>query len=479
MIILFSVVMALLLIVGFAKGGVIIPLAVTWLIAAMPITLGIIEYNFYLDIDISFELMLTSYVIAFVFGVFIVRTVVFPKMRQHVGEVDPAREIQRLNFSIVFCGWAGLLGSIFLLIDFFINRGGSLSNLAELRSNYSFSVAPASIFGKLASVLTWACLYCFIVVFYYWSNLTIKFRLYLFVPIVGYFLTSLLSAGRQAAYQIVIVSVLIMAYRVNTKSSSRGGASRLVFAVLLCSTLVSYMGFIAIVRNDAAISADKREVLRLLFDYRMSDTLYDIEQWVGPNISTFIEEVLTYFTAQIVLFRTFLEVGISEKYYGVFTFPFLLRQIEGITGVSVIGALIDKTVAMDNAGVISTGWTTAISAYIQDFGIYGAYPFLALLGGYSEYTWKKARTSGDFHDFTIMILMMMSAFYMPMVPASSDTNLLFLWMYCLIVRFILTFRSPSQRQVLPGSRRGRHRHGEPMIQAPQRPPALRAGPERS
>lgn len=445
MILLFTILMAALLVIGLMTGGVIVPLALTWLVAAAPITLGIIEYNFYYIEDITYEITLFSYILAFAFGVTVARLFIFPQLRRPTTQIDSADYLSQLNEIVRFCWWLGMFGSSCLFIDFFISRGGSLSDFAALRSEFTLRSESSSIFGKLAAVSVWSSFYCFIMLLYYWDGIAIKSRLYLAVPVVGYFLTSLLTAGRQAAFQIVVASVLIMVYRPKAKSTHKLQASRRIFAVSIVGTLVAYMGFIAVVRNDGAISDDKRIVLRQLFDYRISDTLSYIETLIDQNLSVFIEEYLTYFTAQIVLFRSFLEVNPSEHYYGLFTFPFMFRQFQDITGMSVIDALLNKTISMERAGVISAGWTTAISSYIQDFGRYGAYPFLVLLGGYSEYTWKKAQVSGDFHDFVIMMLMFMSAIYMPMFPASSDTNFFLLWLFCLLVRFSPGYRTAGRK----------------------------------
>ena len=110
-----------------------------------------------------------------------------------------------------------------------------------------------------------------------------------------------------------------------------------------------------------------------------------------------------------------------------------MRQLEPLTGISVVEALNGKIEQMRNLSVIGVGWTTAISSYVMDFGKLGAGVVLCAQGYYSAFSWRRARLGTDFHEGVIALIMLTAAIYMPLTAASGETNLLLLWLYCVFV----------------------------------------------
>ena len=93
----------------------------------------------------------------------------------------------------------------------------------------------------------------------------------------------------------------------------------------------------------------------------------------------------------------------------------------------------DMVYAINANGQFGSGWATSMSSYLIDFGTVGTIVFLFVMGVYSGYAWRRALAFDSFYTVVIGLLVLINAVYMPLVPAVSDTNLLFLWLFCLIM----------------------------------------------
>jgi hypothetical protein len=214
--------------------------------------------------------------------------------------------------------------------------------------------------------------------------------------------------------------------------------------------MLAYMGYVGIARNDGLVSNDKTEVLARLFDYTLPSYIELVFGSLGEGVRATLIEGLVYFSSSVALFLMFLKVEFSQLYLGVMSFPFVMRQLEPLTAISVIGALETKIQLMSGEGVIGAGWTTGISSYIMDFGRVGAAVFLFLQGYYSAYAWRRAVLGNDFHEALVALVLLTLVIYMPLIAASSDTNLFLLWSFG-VVALALRKRQPIQPEIAGAS----------------------------
>jgi hypothetical protein len=437
--VLLSVVAFLLLLQSCFGGPTRVPVrvfAMSWLISIAPLVTGILTYP-YLPYDTaSFALTLAAYLGCFTAGALLcdlnARRMVRPP--ESVIAALVAREYSESLPVARFCWWIAIVGTVLLCVDFFALQGAGLDDIAALRDMY-VGKSAASIYARLSSVMTWGCLYCFGFALTYRTQLKLAGVLRFMLPILGFFLISLFSAGRQAAFQIMLFTLLLLWLKgIRTPASRKVRARGVWFALVISSLMIAYMGYIAVVRNDAIISTDMVVVLQRIFDFDINPQFDALVSAFGAGIRTTVIEGLLYFSSSIGLFAKFLEVSFPHHYFGLMSFPMIFRQIESMTGLSVIDAYFLKVDMMTSAGVIGFGWTTGISSYILDFGTIGAGVFLLLQGYYSAHTWRRAMGSFGFNDGMIAVVTAVAALYMPLFPATSDTNLLFLWVFCVLAR---------------------------------------------
>jgi oligosaccharide repeat unit polymerase len=417
-------------------------MASSWLICIAPIATGALSFSYFDDSDLSFALVVIAYLSCFAAGCITYYSLSGGAGRFHISEQLIAEHFRSTLPVAILCAWVGMIGTICLLVDFLVVMGPYVADLADLRETYVNR--RASGFAQIASVLTWGCLYSFIFGLTYRNRLTVGLFLKLISPIAGYFLLSVLSAGRQAALQIMMFAILVALLDSARKITNEkrpapiriGGFSisrNAIFAIFASVLMVSYMGYIAEARDDALISDDRVDVLSRLFEFSIAPPLEAFLNVLGTAVRTTAMEAMVYFSSSIALFSKFLTIDFERHTYGAMTFPFLFRQIEPLTGISVIDTLNNKIDLLGSTGVIGQGWTTGVSSYIMDFGKVGAGVFLFVIGYYSAYAWRRAVKGLNFNERVIGLVMIASAVYMPFQVGSSDTNLLLLWLFCFLV----------------------------------------------
>ena len=423
--------------------GPIWALCFSWLVCILPIATGLISYTYFSTWDIGFAVVLTTYLLCFVAGVALHGGT---KSARLVERTDTAAAYRNAINLALFAWMAAVVGALCVVIDFAFYKGAGLDDLAALR-DLVVVAESATWFARVGSVLTWGGLYCFVFALFFREVLSRGRFIFFLLPVGGYFLTALLSAGRQAALQILIFALLIQLLkkaRSTTSHTKHKTGWALPLGVALA--MIAYMGYIAIARNDGLVSTDKTEVLATLFDYTLLSNFEQFLDALGNGAKTTLIEALVYFSSSVALFSEFLTVEFPQLYAGVMSFPFVARQLEPLTGISVIGALETKIQLMSAAGVIGVGWTTAISSYIMDFGRVGAAMVMFLQGFYTAYAWRRGVLGSDFHEALIALVLLMQVIYMPLLAASGDTNLFLLWVFG-IVALALRKWQPTQRHI--------------------------------
>ena len=443
-------------------------LCLTWLFCITPIVTGAVIYRYLVDADYLYSLKLSMFIGAFALGMAGYETV------RHIGAgrreppvppgpADFARAFRAVTPVAYLCWVIAITATTLNYIDFTLLGGAGLDDLASLRDIYT-NKTSASIFAQLASIFTWACLFCFMYAIFFRRELSRGRFIFFLLPIVGYFSLSVFSAGRQAAFQIMLVALLLVLVTriVRGKSEPRPRRRRVltgerVGLAVLSTAMIGYMGYVAVARNDGGISDDKSVVLMSVFEFRFAPAVEKITQAMGQNIRGSIVEAVVYFSSSPALFEPFLTITWSRPYFGAMTFPVIFRQIQSLTGLSPTDGLRDKVDAINAIGVIGSGWATAMSSYIIDYGVIGTLVLLFAMGFYSTYAWRKALAFASFYYLVIGVLILLNIVYMPLTPGVTDTNILFLWLFCLamhhrLYRLLIPVRPWRDPPALDGSR---------------------------
>lgn len=419
--------------------GPVWALALAWLFCLTPILFGWVSYGFFKQDDDWYTVTTLAALASYIAGVGL--WLILPRHPL----TRSSERVAALDFALghacaKFAWWVGLIGVACISVDFAISGGAGLDDLAALRDAV-VERTSATLLAQIGSVLTWGCLYCFIFAIVFRPRLTSAGFVRMLLPIGGYFLLSVFSAGRQAAFQIMLVTllvVLVVRARQPQGVIRKRSAKAAIAVAVVASLMIGYMGYVAVARNDNLIDNDKARVILTLFDAQVPARVDSVLSAFGPGVRSAAVEGMVYFSSPIALFQKFLTINFPDKSLGGLTFPFVFRQLQGLTGVYPSAVLTDKMIRLGDTGVIGAGWTTAISSFLQDFGVFGTGLFLFGIGYYSMSAWHRARLSSNPNDVVVAMVLLLVAVYMPLLPAQSDTNIFLLWLFAVGVNALRT-----------------------------------------
>lgn len=424
---------------SWREKGPVWALALGWLFCLAPILFGWVSYGF-------FEPQAGWYTAATLaaLGSYLAGAALWHLLPRRALEA-PSEAAAANDFAFgyscaVLAWWAGVAGVACISLDFAISGGAGLDDLAALR-NAVVERTSATLLAQIGSVLTWGCLYCFIFGLVFRARLSTAALIRMLVPICGYFLLSVFSAGRQAAFQIMLVTLFAVAMiraRQPRKvvARARRSPAATIAVMSVAALMIAYMGYVAVARNDNIINDDKAEVILTLFEAQVSPGADNALSAFGPGVRSAAVEGIVYFSSPIALFQKYLTIKFPDLSLGGLTFPFVFRQLQGLTEISPSDALAEKMVRLGGTGVIGAGWTTAISSFLGDFGVVGTGLFLFALGYYSVSAWQRARVSTNQSDVVVAMVLLLAAVYMPLLPAVSDTNIFMLWLFAVVTNWL-------------------------------------------
>lgn len=438
----------ILCIVTWRAAGPLRAFLIAWLVCLTPVATGIVSYDYLRYATNYYAWVLAASIAAFAGGALFVRwwTPKAPRLPRPAYDWD-ADFADWLPFARG-CLILAAIANISMLITF--ATVSSLS-LDDLRSDVVGSTG-AALPQRIAAVTVWACFACLAFGLYFRHKLSrIEFLLYM-VMSVGIFLSSLASAGRQSVAQIIFFTIFLEAVRTRRMPRRALLGSHWVARGALVGIAASVLIFVTVNRSALDTPRAKADLFLIYFNAELARWFEDIIAPLGQGVRDFVTEVVLYLSSSVPLFSIFNEIDFGRRFYGVFDFPFLMRQIEPFTGISVIDSWNIRTQFLGSEQVIGTGWTTAPSHLILDFGLVGMVVFILLQGMASEWIWGRVRGGSGFGVTLICVILTVAAIYMPFLPALSDTNLFLLTLAVLSMLF-LKRASRARGRPLPSFRR--------------------------
>ncbi|MEC5159789.1 MULTISPECIES: hypothetical protein [unclassified Janthinobacterium] len=424
----------LLLLAVLAAGRTIkTPLAIyclAWLACMIPSAIGLINYHFIGDENDFARYVLFGYNVLFVAG--------YQLAEYYYAGAGARRAAPPAGNAALHAAISGrvalvaMVGVGMAIIDFKLFQGIVLEDFSQMRD--SFHARQVNALTQIGSLLSWGALYALPYLIVNWSGLSLARRVYYAIPAVGLFYFGILSAGRQAAFQILIISSLSFLYR-GIVTGSRVKLS-LAFKAALAALpvlMILYMGIVAHQRNDGLISESKTAVLELLFDFSLDPLANSVADSVGPAFKDGIVEGVVYFNSPVNLFSVFLAQPHPPAYHGLMTFPLVARRFDSFGDTTVVQAMEATSKMMANAGVINVGWATSYGSLILDFGLAGCAVLMLLLGLLSSCAWRIFLRERSFASFMLVLCACIHIIYIPLLPAISDTNVFLLTIFSVLI----------------------------------------------
>ena len=428
---------------SWRTGGALLAFFLAWLVATAPSALGIIEYNYSIYASNKY-----IYIILATLGAFSAGYGLNVHNSKRAGD-DLRAVIQSDNFDfwrkpLPYIIALGIISIAMMIWNAYL-VGLNVADLSNLRIDVT-SQEGATVAAKIAVITTWACFICLAFAIYFRSRIPTLLLILLILVGSGALLSSFLSAGRQAIIQSIILTFIVYRSRrrfdalhggVQKKSRlSLSGASFAAAAVFL-------IVYITIGRSQSLIIQDRSAFLLSIFDAHIPTNIDNFLASFGPDVYSFLVETILYLSHSVPLFSMFVDVPFPHSTYGQMSFPFVLRQLEPLTGLSVAQALQTKAQYLSTSGLFGVGWNTSLSQTIMDFGIFGSCVFFFIQGYISAYWSLCSSKYSTFGASVIHSVMVIAALYTPFLLSFSDTSVLLLFIIGSALFYIATYRSLS------------------------------------
>lgn len=424
------------MLITWRSRAVIWAFCVSWLFSCLPITLGLIDFPYLRDTSNSLTWFLCVNALSFFLGAILFRlrmNIIMPRrIEKDLDYVEKASDLKLIKI----LWFVSLFGTALALLDFIISGGASSSGLGELRENV-ISKESATIFGQVGSLLTWPGLYVYFFVLTTKMRLSRATSMWLLSAAVLYFVPAILAAGRQAAFQIIIITFLAYIFNINQGKYKLKRKNLLTFITIL-SVALAYMFYIAVARVEIWTTSTKEDILIALFNFRISDEMDYVLSFLPLSARSAVVEGILYFSHTPALLDNFLDRVEDVRFYGANTQPFVFRRILPLTGIDPSVAYAYKVALLDSSGLVGVGWSTAYSGLILDFGRVGVAVAMFLLGAAGQIAWNIEQSRRSVDSKFLYVIIVLNIIYLPTSIGISDTNV-FLCLLFIILK-VLFFR---------------------------------------
>lgn len=398
------------------------------------------------------ELYLISGCLLIYGGYCFARRVIF-KIPNFVSEYSDVN-IDCKNLKIVFnlCAICGLIGSILFVIEMIFVTGIDLSSLSMARDAYTSR--EVTILSQLGNIMSWGSLFVLPGVVLFGKDASVPEKALWIFSVIVYSMYSVLSAGRQVVFQIliVLVSAFTLKQSVDSQNNKNKKSNRrtIIVIVLIVGIILGYCLQVASDRNNGGISDSKLEVLSFYTGCELDPKVQVLYNLLPDGINDGIAEAFVYYTHEITGFKIFWDIDETiGPFWGLYSAPFLDRRVAslGLTTYTVDQKMSYVRNYMSSQGAMPVGWKTCFSFFILDYGRIGGLIYSFIYGFYVGYVYKNFQKKRSLISVVWLVRVNVGLFYTVMFPATCETGLLLMGIFCVIMN-MLENRYKSFRYIL-------------------------------
>jgi len=350
-------------------------------------------------------------------------------------------DIKSILLLVNLCAVMGIIGSLLFIYDMIYVIRVDMTSLSTLRVAYITS--NISIYSQIGNVIAWGSLITIPAFFLLWKESKKIERILWSISIIMYSSYSVLSAGRQVVFQIMIIflSSYIICNFLNfnekteekTKIKFKNKNKRILFLVIIIS--IAYCIYVATSRNDGGISSSKTEVLKYYFEFKFSNWFDKLTFYFPAALVDGIIEGIVYFTHEIPQFTIFWGIKDIGPFFGLYSMPFIDRRLDsfGLTSWSMLDKMNYVRSFMASQNAMNVGWKTFFSYLIIDYGRFGAMFYCFAYGFVVAKVYNNFLENRSFISILLLIRINVGLFYTVMFPATCETGLLMFLIFALIL----------------------------------------------
>lgn len=353
---------------------------------------------------------------------------------------DENDNAHNLRVILDLCAVLGLLGSLLFVAEMIFVTGIDISSLSMARDAYVSR--EVTVLSQIGNILSWGSIFVLPAIVLLGSKAKKSERMLWILAVVVYSLYSVLSAGRQVVFQILIMTVSAFILKRATLESGKSHKSKkqnrksLVILVLVVSLILGYCLQVASDRNNGGISDSKLEVLSFYTGCELDPKVKVLYDMLPSGVNDGIAEAFVYYTHEITGFKIFWNIDESiGPFMGLYSAPFLDRRVAslGLTSYSVDQKMEYVRAYMRNNGAMPVGWKTCFSFFILDYGRIGGLLYCILYGFYVGYVYKNFKKKRSVLSGIWLARVNVGLFYTVMFPATCETGLLLMGLFCMVM----------------------------------------------
>lgn len=339
-----------------------------------------------------------------------------------------------------------------LLIVGYIGAVLSITDIVSFNNIHSVAAILSShddfrngILGTIGSFLYPVLLLCWLFDIIQIANGEKKFKLIYFVNLMCFVIPNILTSGRQGILFAMLCTIIAIIPIFKNKAAQvsiilkRNKKKLLAFTIGLLIIVVLYMVFVASERNTFE---NKLASMISIFGVRLNDQAYNLCTKYGW-VSVFMLEFLFYYTHELPNLQFLISEYHGPYGFGGYQFHYVFRRL------SFLG--VDPNVVENNLKVITRSngianhtYRTIIGSAICDYGLIGTLFFIALLGWYCGWRYRKYRYCESIMNKTGMVLICAAILFSIEYSPFRET----IASYCMIWLIMLRFGNRLKRRTL-------------------------------
>jgi hypothetical protein len=319
-----------------------------------------------------------------------------------------------------------ILAAILFFIEIVFIYGGNIFAPALLRS--LFSERNATILSQLSGILFFGGLFSITSFVFFRKS---RYRTFYIFGVLAFAVGSILSAGRQMVFQLMVTSVLCFSVLKYYKVKINLSRTHKYFFAGSIFLILSYFVFISTARSTSESMDDrtKLEVYSAMNNSTYSED-FQLSMKVMPAfVENFFVDYLFYFSHEIVLFSewwTFNKIELIDTKILRFS-PFIERQFDrvGLLQETQQDRMLKISKKFNKGTIIAQGWPTTNKELLINTGYFGAFFIVFLHGFFSRKLFLKTKLKPSFGLLNLCIANNIILFNTISNSAFSETQVLF------------------------------------------------------
>ncbi|PZU14861.1 MAG: hypothetical protein DI622_13100 [Chryseobacterium sp.] len=318
-----------------------------------------------------------------------------------------------------------IVAAFLLTVEIVLIYGGNLLAPNSLRDMYN--TREATIFSQLAGIFYFGGLFSTPSFLFLKKS---KYRILFIIGILSFAFGSVLTAGRQMVFQLIISFLLCYSVLRYYKIKLALSKTHKYIFVSFISLIMGYFVFISTERSSSIDNRTKLQIYESQNSLNYSNDFISTMNDLPMAVENFFVDYTFYFSHEIFMLSEYLERDKTQLIdFKILRFsPFIERQLDrfGFFGQTQAERLENYQHEFNyGSTIISAGWPSTVAPLLENLGYLGA-AFLVFLHGFYSYSiYYKTKSTPSFGYLNLSIANNIIIFNIISNSAFSETQVLF------------------------------------------------------